>query len=441
MADVAPIKLDENKPDGSATKAAEQAGKSLADEALAKPPEPKSAPAVQPTEAGAATSPAEAGTANTKPADAGTTPAKPADGGTPAPKPGGEKLPAVDIENNPSGDTAPQTRKERKAVETKYFQYEFQKKNIVLDPFQKEEGPYQVLDRMNKEHKLSKAVPFIGERQETWSDEQILDAARRISHRDLHGEKQVYKVGEEPPLWSDKDIKARVKELVNLPRGVDVSRYDGNIDWQKVKAGGIDFAFIKATGAKRSGEIAVDPTYENNRNGAAAAGVRTGFYHFFRPDVPVDQQVQLFASTVGKVGRNSLPLVIDVEEDDKKPMWKTSPDGHEYTSRERVQIIHDFCNGLKKALGPHTPIAIYTSAPFVRNNLDYDRSLAKYPLWDANWKVPQPLVPAPWHKPAVWQYVGDIGKVYGIDKPEGGVDLDMAYDPNFLRRNGRQKHR
>ncbi|MCW5953083.1 MAG: lysozyme, partial [Propionibacteriaceae bacterium] len=59
--------------------------------------------------------------------------------------------------------------------------------------------------------------------------------------------------------------------------GVDVSRYQGEIDWPVLAAQGIEFAFIKAT----EGSSYVDPRFAANLEGASAAGLRAGAYHFF----------------------------------------------------------------------------------------------------------------------------------------------------------------
>ena len=342
------------------------------------------------------------------------------------------KLPKIDIDNNPSGDSAPKTPAERRAAEQVYFQYLFEKKNMLLDPFQKGEGPEQVLLRMNESGKLGK---------NPWSVEQIHEEALRISRRDLTNGKDSYHVDEQTSFWSAEEIPDLVKQAVDRVKGIDVSHFDLDINWKEVKASGVDFAFLKATGSKRDGSTVVDEKFEQNRQGARDAGVAIGYYHFFRPDVPMDQQIDLFAKTVGKVERNSLPLVMDVEEDEKKPMWEKAADGHTYSVQERLKIIDEFCNGVKKMLGKDTPIAIYTSPKFVREFLANDPSLAKYELWDASWKRPKPVLPTPWRKASFWQYAGDNGKVAGIHKPDGeGVDLDMIMDPKIARMIKKVQH-
>src|SRR5690242_6189061 len=61
--------------------------------------------------------------------------------------------------------------------------------------------------------------------------------------------------------------------------GIDVSRYQDPVDWTKVAAAGVKFAFIKATG----GHEDPDPCFEKHWEQAGQAGILTGAYHFFRP--------------------------------------------------------------------------------------------------------------------------------------------------------------
>lgn len=342
----------------------------------------------------------------------------------PAPKP-------VKIEDNPSGDQAPKTQAERKAAEQVYFDYLYKSKNFKLDQFLPGEGPEQVLLRMNADNKLGK-VP--------WTYEQIHKEARRISHRDLNEtSKPSYSVGEQAERWTSPEITKKVEQTLNKTRGIDVSHWDNDIDWKQVADSGVKFAFLKTTGAKRDGTTVVDAKFEQNRDNATANGINLGYYHFFRPDADMKEQIELFAKTIGKPD-NKLPIVMDVEEDETKPMWKTAPDGHEYTSAERVKIINEFCDGLKKMLGADTRIALYLNPRFARENLgENNSSLGKYELWLANWRVPEMVIPAPWKKAQFWQYAGDTGKVAGIEK-KGGADLDLVMDDAYLNAPRKRKH-
>lgn len=91
-------------------------------------------------------------------------------------------------------------------------------------------------------------------------------------------------------------------------RGVDVSSYQLDVDWDVLKSEGIRFAFIKAT----EGSSHVDPNFEVNWKGAHRAGMLVGAYHFLSFDTDGDTQAENFIDTVKKK-RNMLPPAVDIE--------------------------------------------------------------------------------------------------------------------------------
>ena len=92
-------------------------------------------------------------------------------------------------------------------------------------------------------------------------------------------------------------------------RGVDVSSYQGEIDWGKLASqNDISFAFIKAT----EGSSYVDPNFRYNYSEAQKTGLRIGAYHFFSYDSPGETQADHFIQTVEKID-NMLPPVVDLE--------------------------------------------------------------------------------------------------------------------------------
>ena len=91
-------------------------------------------------------------------------------------------------------------------------------------------------------------------------------------------------------------------------RGVDVSRYQGDIDWPVLAGQGIEFAFIKAT----EGSGYVDPRFATNLDAATAAGLRVGAYHFFSFESPGANQARNVIATVPKRD-GLLPVAIDLE--------------------------------------------------------------------------------------------------------------------------------
>src|SRR5918993_881303 len=93
--------------------------------------------------------------------------------------------------------------------------------------------------------------------------------------------------------------------------GIDVSHFQGHVDWQAVKAAGCDFAFAKAT----EGAGVTDPFFAANWAGMQAAGLPRGAYHFFRAAEPAAQQAAHFLSTAG-FEPGDLPPVLDIELND-----------------------------------------------------------------------------------------------------------------------------
>ncbi len=91
-------------------------------------------------------------------------------------------------------------------------------------------------------------------------------------------------------------------------RGVDVSTYQGDIDWEVLSAQGISFAFIKAT----EGSSLVDPHFNFNYSEAQKQGISIGAYHFFSYDSPAETQAENFINTVTPF-EGMLPPVIDLE--------------------------------------------------------------------------------------------------------------------------------
>lgn len=197
----------------------------------------------------------------------------------------------------------------------------------------------------------------------------------------------------------------------NTLPGIDVSHYQGTINWTRVASDGIRFAFAKAS----EGLNYVDPTYATNRDGAIAAGLVVGAYHFARPDLHSTMagaiaEADHFVDTALPAAGNVLP-VLDLERDgDLSPAqltaWELSFLG-EVLARTGVHAL------------------VYTSPNHWENGLGDTTEIAEagYPLWIAHWNVSAPRVPAEdWvgRSWTFWQY-SDCGRVPGID---GCVDVD-----------------
>jgi lysozyme len=182
--------------------------------------------------------------------------------------------------------------------------------------------------------------------------------------------------------------------------GVDVSHYQGEVDWPSVAASGVSFAFIKAT----DGIDDIDPRFAQNWAGAKAAGIVRGAYHFFRPRLDAQQQAAHFLRVVA-MDDLALPPALDVEVTDG-----LAPPALQAGIKTWLEVV-------QPALGC-TPI-VYTDPSFWRRNVAADFSA--YPLWLACYAA-EPEVPTSWQAWTFWQHT-DAGNVNGIS---GRVDLNYC---------------
>lgn len=282
----------------------------------------------------------------------------------------------------------------RRTEESKFFRDMYEKNNIELDPMPMGQGILQSLEQMKSEGKIS------------MSHEQLEAEAKRIEERDA--KEAALKEGEHEKLWSKKEIDQMVQTMVDRPKGIDVSNWQSSIDWEQVKDAGYQFAFMKAT----EGTDFIDHPFDQYRREARDAGLKVGYYHFFQPEEPVDEQVNLFCAAVGKAEPDALRLVIDAEDNS---LWQKFP------VEQRAQMVEQFLTGVQNKLGMTPQVGIYCSRDFADEMLGNAPELKNCSLWIADWGPHEPPIPAPWDKWDFWQYT-DAGNVPGIpDK----VDLDV----------------
>jgi lysozyme len=203
--------------------------------------------------------------------------------------------------------------------------------------------------------------------------------------------------------------------------GVDVSRWQGEIDWPKLRSQGANFAFIKAT----DGGDHLDPMFMKNWTGAAAAGIRRGAYHFFYWCRPASEQADWFIRNVPKVA-GALPPVIDVEWNGESRCRKRPSPAQ---VREKMQV---FMDRLERHYGQR-PI-IYTAPDFYADNLK--GAFTDYPFW-LRAVAQHPSRVYPGRKWVFWQYSGS-GLSHGV---KGNIDLNVFNGTEAQWRNwlgGRQ---
>jgi lysozyme len=203
------------------------------------------------------------------------------------------------------------------------------------------------------------------------------------------------------------DEAASVCAAGDVVKGIDVSHYDGTIDWAKVKASGIDFAFMKAT----QGTTFVDPDFATNWKDAGAAGVIRGAYHYLQPELDATAQADFFIATAGMPATGDLPMALDLEVLDN------------LTGAQVAAAAQTFLARVQAKTG-RVPV-VYTSARFwgtLGTPGPSPTPFQPYALWDAQWTTACPNMPAPWMTWTFWQYAS-TGTVPGISGM-ANVDLD-----------------
>jgi lysozyme len=189
-------------------------------------------------------------------------------------------------------------------------------------------------------------------------------------------------------------------------QGIDVSTFQGNVDWTAVKNAGIHFAIIRASYGWENVEKQTDARFYQNLAGAKAAGIDCGAYHYSYATTVADARKEAaFFQRVIKGHTFEYPVAYDMEDRTQAAL-----------PRELLtDIAAAFCEAMEDA-GYY--VCIYTNLDWIRNHLDMDR-LARYDVWLAQWNE-KPTYEGNF---GIWQYTSD-GTVPGI---RTRVDRDISY--------------
>lgn len=207
-----------------------------------------------------------------------------------------------------------------------------------------------------------------------------------------------------------------IKELQNpggrIKAGIDVSKWNGDIDWGKVKNAGVEFAIVRAGYRGLStGSLVEDPCFKTNMQGAASAGLEVGVYFFSQAVNEVEAVEE--ASAVLKLIREyelDYPIFIDSESTGRNGR----ADGLDVETR--TLVCEAFCRTIENA---GYEAGVYANRNWYNNNLIANR-LESYYIWLAEYRS-IPLYEGYYN---MWQYTSS-GKIDGID---GNVDFNIAYE-------------
>ena len=207
----------------------------------------------------------------------------------------------------------------------------------------------------------------------------------------------------------------RALTTTGFKEGIDVSHWQGAIDWARVKSAGKTFAFAKAT----EGVGFKDDRYDRNKAGALGQGIKFGAYHFARPGLNNPASEADWFVQEMELQRGMLIPAMDLE-----VTGGLGPTALTSWTKAWLQRVYER-TGVK-------PL-IYTSPAFWRNNLNDSRWFADNGysvLWVAHWNTTSPSVPGSnWGGKSwtFWQYTSN-GSVPGIS---GRVDLNRYRFSNF----------
>lgn len=201
-----------------------------------------------------------------------------------------------------------------------------------------------------------------------------------------------------------------------IKKGIDVSHHQDVIDWNKVKAAGIEFAILRAGLGVESKEQ-VDSQFERNYSECKRLGIPVGAYHYSYATSPEGAKRELdFFLKIIKGKTFEYPVIFDIEDETLMKLPKSV----------LTENVIAFCDGLEKA-GYYA--ALYSNPDWLTQRLDYAR-LKRFDLWLADWRKN----PSKAFAHGIWQY-SETGRVNGIS---GNVDLDVAYKdyPTIIKKAG-----
>lgn len=169
-------------------------------------------------------------------------------------------------------------------------------------------------------------------------------------------------------------------------RGIDVSHYQGEVDWFAVASGGLAYGFAKAT----EGTAAVDARFAQNWGNIRDAGLFRGAYHFGRPGSDPEVQATHFRSVVGELGFRDMPPVLDLEESDGHPADAVLAWARAFIEKAEALFARR--------------VLLYTGG-FWRFQLGNpsDPFFGGRPLWLAAYRQ-NPVIPSSWKAWTLWQY-------------------------------------
>lgn len=203
--------------------------------------------------------------------------------------------------------------------------------------------------------------------------------------------------------------------MSTIHKGIDVSKWQGVIDWEKVKADGVEFAMLRAG----YGQSGVDEQFERNAQECTRLGIPFGVYWFSYAYTTAlaEREAERCLAMIAPY-KLSYPVA-----------WDYEYDSMDYATERGIKITKTLVSAMARAFLNKVEEAGYYGALYANPNYlaqYFDADLPKrYDIWLAKWPytVPGPDTPKPAQCGGIWQYTSS-GTVAGIN---GRVDMNYAY--------------
>lgn len=197
--------------------------------------------------------------------------------------------------------------------------------------------------------------------------------------------------------------------------GIDISEFQENIDWQKVKDAGVEFVFLRiGRRGATTGLLYDDTEFETHYEGARKAGLKIGVYFFSQAcSIKEAQEEADFVISRLKGKKIDFPVAYDLEE---VYLTDETPRISELTREEHTANALAFCRRLNKK---HYDAMIYTYQYWAETYYDMEQ-ISAYPIWYAVYDTDEPKLEYPI---SIWQY-SKTGMIDGISVP---IDLNIMF--------------
>lgn len=283
----------------------------------------------------------------------------------------------------------------------------------------KYKGTDEVVVKWNKNIEVSGYYIYRRVNQKIWKKVASINNPKKSSYTDSLPEKGVMYYYKVIPFEIVDDVEYIGYRSVEPVRacsatGIDVSYHNGKISWSKVKAAGIDFAFIRAgygDSRKKSGGV-VDNQFARNVKYARKNGIDIGVY-LYSCATSVDaakREAKFLVNLLKDYGTFEYPIVYDFESTYRK--------AYKYKS-ENTKMIQAFCKIIEDA---GYDAMIYSDYNMLTKYVDYDK-VSKYGIWMAYWTFDPEKYPVNLDNVQFWQY-SDRGRIDGISE---AVDRNVRF--------------